>query len=94
MGICQSSALKVVVHSADKKKKVHYFTMKKMRTFQSLGDVLNAVNINLTPSDKIYIRTILGPTEVLTYYKFQIQDVFIKDLDENFKYKIGMEPMY
>lgn len=94
MGICQSAALKVVVHGAEKKGKSHYFTMKKMRTFQSLGDVLNAVNVDLAPSDKIYIRTFIGLTEVLTYHKFQIQEVFVKDLHGTFKYRIVMESLY
>lgn len=94
MGICQSSALKVTVYDPEGHKKVHNFTMKKMRTFQNIGDVLNLINVNLNSSDKIYIRSHVGMEEIHKHTKFEIHDLVIKNNQKVLKYRIAMEAMY
>lgn len=94
MGICQSSALKVTVYDPEGHKKSYNFTMKKMRTFQTIGDVLNLINIDLNVPDKIYIRSHVGLEEIHTHSKFEIRDLIVKNNQRVMKYRIMMEPMY
>lgn len=94
MGICQSSALKVTVFDPASRKHIYYFSMKKLKTFQSLGDVLNLVSVELTPRDKIYCQTNIGPQELFTHSRFQIQDLVVKTGQRELKYRIQMESMY
>ncbi len=93
MGICQSTALKVTVYDFDGHKTVHNFTMKKMRTFRSIGDVLNSTSVNLQPQDRIYIQSHVGLGELSTSSSFQIHDLIIKN-HKLLKYRIIMTPMY
>lgn len=94
MGICQSTALKVIIYDLHGDKTTHYFSMKRMRSFQTIGDVLSLTNVNLTPQDKIYARTHIGLDEIPTYTQFQIQDLVIKNKDRIMKYRVCMEAMY
>ncbi len=94
MGICQSSALKVTVFDSNNEKSIHYFTMKKMRTFETMRDVLSLINTNISPQDKLYIRNHIGLEEIQPFARFQIQDLIIKNSQRVFKYRIVMEPMY
>lgn len=89
-----SAALKVTVFGLESKKKVHYFTMKKMRTFQTMGDVLSLMNVELNPQDKIYTRDGVGLEEIPTHHQFQIRDLVIKSSQRVFKYRIVMESLY
>jgi len=94
MGACQSTALKVIVIDPEGNKATHSFTMKQMRTFQSMGDVLNRVNVNLQPKDKIYARSSVGLEEVPTHSQFQIRDLVVKNGARSLKYQIRMENLY
>jgi hypothetical protein len=94
MGICQSSALEVIVHDVENKKKKYYFSMKKMRTFHTVGDVLGLVGVELSPQDKVYVRSHVGLEEVPTHFQFQIRDLIIKDGRRVMKYRITMNSMY
>lgn len=94
MGICQSTALKVTVLNEEAEIERYYFTMKKMRTFHTIGDVLNSLGINLDYRDKIYCRTVNGLEEVNDYSQFQIHDYVIKRGSKIVLYQINMEPMY
>lgn len=94
MGICMSAALKVTVYAPENKKKIHYFTMKKMRTFQTMGDVLSLADVELSPQDKIYTRSGVGLEEIPTHHQFQIRDLVIKSSQRVFKYRIVMESLY
>lgn len=94
MGLCQSTALKVTIIDPDGDKKTYSFTMKQMRTFQSMGDVLTRMNVNLQPNDKVYARTPYGLEEVPTYTQFQIRDLVVKNGGRSLKYQIRMESLY
>ena len=94
MGICQSAALKVTVYAPENKKKIHYFTMKKMRTFHTVGDVLSLSDVQLTPCDKIYVRSGVGLEEIATHSQFQIRDLVIKSEQRVFKYRVAMDSLY
>ena len=94
MGICQSAALKVIVIDPEGDKKTHSFTMKQMRTFQSMGDVLIRVGIDLQSKDKVYARTPYGLEEVPTHSQFQIRDLVVKNGSRSLKYQIRMENLY
>jgi hypothetical protein len=94
MGICQSAALKVVVFDHDGNKKTKYFGMKKMRTFQTMGDVLALVDVELSPQDRIYTRSHVGLEEIPTHHQFQIRDLIIKSGNRTLKYRVVMESMY
>lgn len=94
MGACQSSALKISVINPDGDKKTHSFTMKQMRTFQTMGDVLTRITVNLQPNDKVYARTPYGLEEVPTHSQFQIRDIVVKNGSRNLKYQIRMESLY
>lgn len=93
MGICQSTALRVIVYDFDGNKTVHNFSMKKMRTFRSIGDVLNSTSVNLQPQDRIYIQSHVGVAELSTASTFQIHNLVIKN-QKLLKYRVVMEPMY
>lgn len=94
MGTCQSTALKVIVIDPEGNKKSHSFTMKQMRTFHSMGDVLNRVHVDLQSKDKIYARTPFGLEEVPTHSQFQIRDLVVKTGARSLKYQIRMENLY
>jgi hypothetical protein len=78
MGICQSSSLKVTVFNQEKNKAVYFFTMEKMRTAHTIGDVLKMVNIELGPHDKIYLETLDGVQEITAHSQFQLDKLVIK----------------
>lgn len=94
MGLCQSTALKVIVIDPDGDKKTYSFGMKKMRTFHTMGDLLSLVNVSLGPQDKVYARTPYGLEEVPTHSQFQIRDLVVKNGSRNLKYQIRMESLY
>lgn len=94
MGLCQSTALKVHIINPDGEKKSYSFSMKKMRTFQTMGDVLNFTNIDLRPSDKIYARSPYGLDELSTQSQFQIRDLIVKNNSRSLRYQIRMESLY
>lgn len=94
MGICQSTALKIIVIDPEGTKETHSFSMKQMRTFQSMGDVLIRVGIDLQPNDKIYARSPVGLEDVPTHSQFQIRDLVVKNKGRNLKYQIRMESLY
>lgn len=94
MGICQSAALKVVVYDVQNNTKQYTFSMKKMRTFETMGDVFSCVNVDLTPRDRIYARSHVGLEEIPTYARFQIRDLIIKDGQRVIKYRVAMSSMY
>ena len=94
MGACQSTALKVIVINSEGEKRTHSFTMKQMRTFQSMGDVLNRVSVDLQPKDKLYARSSVGLEEVPTHSQFQIRDLIVKNGLRSLKYQIRMENLY
>lgn len=93
MGICQSTALKVIIYDFDGQKTVHNFSMKKMRTFRTIGDVLNSSDVNLQAQDRIYVQSHIGLGELSTASTFQIQNLVIKN-QKLLKYRVIMEPMY
>lgn len=94
MGACQSTALKVIVIDPDGEKTTYSFTMKKMRTFQTMGDVLTSIDVNLQPKDKLYARSPYGLEEVQTHSQFQIRDLIVKNGARTLKYQIRMENLY
>ena len=94
MGLCQSTALKVYVIGSEGDKKTYSFSMKKMRTFQSIGDVFNSVHLDLHPNDKIYARNAVGIEELATHSRFQIRDLIVKNGARSLKYQIRMENLY
>lgn len=94
MGICQSTALKVIIIDPEGDKNTYSFTMKDMRAFRTMGDVLSCVHVNLQPADKIYARTPYGLEEVLTHSQFQIRDLVVKNGSRSLKYQIRMENLY
>jgi len=94
MGLCQSTALKVSVYNSDGDKKIHTFSMKKMRTFHTMGDVLSLVNVELNPQDKVYARSHVGLEEIPTHTQFQIRDMVVKTQNRVLKYRIVMESFY
>ncbi len=94
MGICQSAALKITVIDPEGNKKTYPFSMKQMRTFRSMGDVLSRINVNLQPVDKVYSRTPYGLEEVPTHSQFQIKDLIVKNGGRSLKYQIRMENFY
>lgn len=93
MGICQSTALKVIVYNSDGDRKTYNFSMKKMRTFETIGDVLSLSNVDLGPQDRVYTRSHVGLEEIPTYARFQIRDLIIKS-NKLLKYRVVMESLY
>lgn len=94
MGLCQSSALKVTVFTSEGQKQLYQFSMKKMRTFRTLGDVLNLVGVELSPTDRIYYQNHVKMVELYTYSPFQIRDLVIKPTNRDMKYRIVMDGVY
>jgi hypothetical protein len=94
MGICQSSALKITVYNSEGQIEKYFFSMKKMRTFHTVADVLISVNVGLDPRDKIYCKTVNGLEEVEAHSQFQIHDFVVKRGSKIVRYQIIMEPMY
>lgn len=94
MGICQSSALKVVVFDINVKKETFYYSMKKMRSFRSIGDLLSTVGVPLESGDKIFFQTHVGLEEITRDSQFQIRNLIIKNKTRVLKYRILMESMY
>jgi hypothetical protein len=94
MGICQSTALKVTVINDDGEIEKYFFTMKKMRTFHTIGDLLNSVDVKLDYRDKIYAKTMNGLEEKELHSQFQIHDLVIKRGSKILRYQINMEPSY
>lgn len=94
MGLCQSSALKVIVFTSEGQKQEYHFAMKKMRTFKTLGDVLNSVGVDLSPTDRIYYQNHVKMVELYTYSPFQIRDLVVKPSSRDVKYRIVMDGMY
>lgn len=93
MGNCQSTALKIFVHEMNGHVKIHNFTMKQMKTFRSVGEVFNLINVKLEPEDRIFFNSHIGLEEVTRTATFQIRNLVIKNL-KVIKYRIVMEPMY
>lgn len=94
MGICQSAALEVIVYDVESRKQNYYFSMKKMRAFHTIGDVLGLVGVDLSPQDKVYVRSHVGLEEIATHTQFQIRDLIVKDGRRVMKYRIVMNSMY
>jgi hypothetical protein len=94
MGLCHSSALKVTVFTSEGQKQEYQFSMKKMKTFKTLGDVFNLVGIDLSATDKIYYQNHVKLVEVYTYSPFQIRDFVIKSNQKDAKYRIMMDQLY
>ena len=94
IGICQSAALRVVVYDNEGNKNATHVSMKKMRTFQTMGDVLVYCDVDLTPQDKIYIRSHVGLEEIPHFSQFQIRDLIIKSSQRVIKLRVVMESLY
>lgn len=94
MGICMSAALRVTVFDNDGNKKVSSFSMKKMRTFQTMEDVFVASEIAIGHQDRIYARTHVGLEEIPIHAQFQIRDLIVKNAHYSIKYRIVMESLY
>jgi hypothetical protein len=94
MGICASAALRITVFDPNKTKHVYSFSMKQLRTFQTIGDVLSVTNIELSPRDRIYRQTPWGIEELKTHSQFQIQNIIVKTGSHSIKYKLLMEHLY
>jgi hypothetical protein len=90
MGICQSAALKIIVFTSEGQKQEYRFSMKKMKTFHTLGDVFNFVGAEVSPTDKIFYQNHVKLVEVYTYSPFQIRDFVIKSDQKDTKYRIQM----
>ncbi len=94
MGICQSSALKVTVFTSEGAKQEYHFSMKKMKTFKTLGDVFSLVGVSLSSTDRLYYQNHVKLVEVYTYSPFQIRSFVIKSNQKDVKYRIIMDQMY
>ena len=77
MGACMSSdALKVTIDDG-KSKKVMYITLKRMKTFRTLGDFLTFVGFSSDEQRDIY-RTDTRPMEILERFSaFKIQNMIV-----------------
>ena len=94
MGLCQSTALRVIVFDNDGNKKVSSFSMKKMRTFQTMEDVFVASEIGISHQDGIFARSHVGLEEIPVHAQFQIRDLVVKTQRGTIKYRIVMENLY
>jgi hypothetical protein len=94
MGICQSSALRVIVHEPECAKKTYYFSMKKMRSFRNLGELLSSSNVILDKKDRLFYQTYGGLAEIFPGSQFEIRSLIVKNRLGILKYRIVMESMY
>lgn len=94
MGLCQSIALKATVIDSEGQKNVYKISMKKMKTFKTLGDVFNFLGIQLEATDRIFYQNHVKLVEVYTYSPFQIRDFVIKPKNRDIKYRIMMDAKY
>ncbi len=93
MGNCQSIALKIYIHDLKGHTHVRKFTMKQMKTFRTIGEVLNLLNLQLEPNDKLYYNNHVGLEEVPRQTRFQIRDLIVKN-SKVIRFRIVMEPSY
>lgn len=94
MGLCQSSALKVTVFTSEGQKQEYNFSMKKMKTFHTLGDVFSLIGVTIEPTDRIYYQNHVKLVQVYTYSAFQIRTFIIKSNQKDAKYRILMHALY
>ena len=72
---------------------IHKFTMKEMKTFRTLGEVFNLIQLKLDDNDKLYYNNHIGLEEVPRHAQFQIRDLIVKN-SKGIKFRIVMEPSY
>lgn len=93
MGLCQSIALRVVVHDTKNEKGVYKFSMKQLKMFRTYQDIFNLINVRPEYGDKIYCNNHVQLEEVHIRSIFQINNLVVKN-GKIIKYRIFMEATY
>ena len=94
MGLCQSSACKILVVDANGQKETYYVSLKQLKGFRTMSDALRFVGIELEEQDRLLVQGHTGIEEIHPSDVFLMQTVVIRHGKDAFRYRITMDRLY